>query len=78
MLRRDQQILPGLIKRYTYLVPLAALGLVLVMIGAMIFHITRGEVQNIVMNVILAVVLAFVAYGRWKLRPLEDRSVAVA
>jgi uncharacterized membrane protein len=71
-------ILPGLVKRYTYLTPLAALGLVLVMIGAMIFHITRGEAQNIFLNVILAVVLAFVAYGRWKLRPLEDRSTAVA
>ena len=71
-------ILPGLVKRYTYLTPLAALGLVLVMIGAMIFHITRGEAQNIFLNVILAVVLAFVAYGRWKLRPLEDRSTVVA
>ena len=71
-------ILPGLVKRYTYLTPLAALGLVLVMIGAMIFHITRGEAQNIFLNVILAVVLAFVAYVRWKLRPLEDRSTVVA
>ena len=69
-------ILPGLVKRYTFLTPLAALGLVLVMIGAMVFHITRGEVQNIFLNVILAVLLALVAYGRWKLRPLENRSTA--
>jgi uncharacterized membrane protein len=68
-------ILPGLVRRYTFLTPLAALGLVLVMIGAAIFHITRGEVQNIGMNVVLALLMAFVAYGRWKLRPLQDRSV---
>ena len=71
-------ILPGLTKRYTYLTPLAALGLVLVMIGAIVFHLTRGEYQNIVFNIVLAVLLAFVGYGRWKLRPLEDRSTAVA
>ena len=50
----------------------------LVMIGAAIFHITRGETQNIVQNIILGALLAFVAFGRWKLRPLEDRSSSVA
>lgn len=64
-------ILPGLTKRQTRLTPLAAAGLVLVMIGAAVFHITRGELPNIVQNIILAVLLGFVAYGRWKLRPLQ-------
>lgn len=64
-------ILPGLTKRQTRLTPLAAAGLVLVMIGAAVFHITRGESPNIVQNIILAVLLGFVAYGRWKLRPLQ-------
>jgi uncharacterized membrane protein len=63
-------ILPGLTKRYTWLTPLAAAGLVLVMIGAIVFHVTRGEYQSIVMNIILGALAAFVAYGRWKLRPL--------
>jgi putative oxidoreductase len=71
-------ILPGLFKRYTWLTPLAAAGLVLVMLGAAVFHITRGEYPNIVQNIILAALAAFVAYGRWKLRPLEDRSPSVA
>lgn len=48
------------------------------MIGAIVFHVTRGEYQNIVMNIILGALAAFVAYGRWKLRPLEDRSASVA
>ena len=71
-------ILPGLFKRYTWLTPLAAAGLVLVMLGAAVFHITRGEYPNIVQNIILAALAAFVAYGRWKLRPREDRSPSVA
>jgi uncharacterized membrane protein len=69
-------ILPGLTKIQTRLTPLAALGLTLVMLGAVVYHLQRGEMQNIVTNLILAALLAFVAYGRWKLLPLQDRSSA--
>jgi uncharacterized membrane protein len=68
-------ILPAVTRIQTRLVPLAALGLSLVMVGAIVYHASRGEYQNIVMNVILLVTSAFLAYGRWKLLPLEDRSV---
>jgi hypothetical protein len=47
------------------------------MMGAAIYHIPRGEVQNIVLNLINVAVLAFIAYGRWKLIPLKDRSEPV-
>ena len=67
-------ILPGLTKIQTRLTPLAGAGLVLVMIGAMVWHVQRGEVVNIFLNLILAVLAGFVAYGRWRLRPLPDRS----
>lgn len=67
-------VLPGLTRIQTRLTPLAALVLVLVMLGAMFFHVARGEVQNIVMNLILAGASGFVAYGRWRLRPLRDRN----
>jgi uncharacterized membrane protein len=67
-------ILPGLTKIQTRLTPLAGAGLVLVMIGAMVWHIQRGEVVNIFLNLILAVLAGFVAYGRWRLRPLADRT----
>ena len=46
----------------------------LVMILATIFHISRGEYQNLVTNLVLAALAAFVAYGRWKLVPLTDRN----
>jgi len=67
-------ILPGLTRIQTRLTPLAALGLVLVMIGAAIWHVMRGEFASIVMNIILMGLAAFVAYGRWKLSPLKDKS----
>jgi uncharacterized membrane protein len=69
-------ILPAVTRIQTRLVPLAAGGLVLVMVGAAIFHITRAEFANIVQNAILALIAAFIAFGRWRLRPLEDRKPA--
>lgn len=67
-------ILPGIFKIQTRLTWMAAYGLALVMIGAMVFHISRGETQNIVTNLVLLALVAFVGYGRQRLRPLADRS----
>jgi uncharacterized membrane protein YphA (DoxX/SURF4 family) len=70
-------ILPGLTRIQTRLTPLAALGLVLVMAGAAVWHATRsGEFTNIVMNIVLMGLAGFVAYGRWKLSPLKDKSTS--
>jgi len=65
-------ILPGLTRIQTWLTPLAALGLIAVMIVAVVFHAGRDETQNLIQNVVLAAVLAFVAYGRWRLSPLAS------
>ena len=69
-------ILPAVTRIQTRLVPLAALGLSLVMLGAIVYHATRGEYQNIAFNVFLLLATAFVAYGRWRLSPHQDRSQA--
>ena len=66
-------ILPGLIRIQSRLTYLAALGLVLVMLGAAVWHVSRGEFQNIIMNLVLAGLAGFIAYGRWRLSPLKDR-----
>jgi len=63
-------VLPGLTKIRPQLTALAAAGLVLVMVGAAVWHITRGETATLLMNAVLAALSGFVAYGRWKLRPL--------
>jgi len=69
-------ILPGLTRIKTWLTPLAALGLTLVMILALFYHLTRGETQNMGFNIMLAILSAFVAYGRWRIAPLPDRSAS--
>jgi uncharacterized membrane protein YphA (DoxX/SURF4 family) len=58
-------ILPGLTHVLSWLTPLAATGLVILMISAVIFHIPRREYQNIVLNLIFLVMAAIVAYGRF-------------
>lgn len=63
-------VLPGLTRIQPRLTTLAALGLVLVMIGAAVWHAGRGELSSQVMNGVLALAAGFLAYGRWRLRPL--------
>lgn len=69
-------ILPAVTRIQTRLVVWAALGLVVVMIMASIYHILRGEIPNLVMTLINAAVMAFIAYGRTRLAPLKDRNAA--
>lgn len=57
-------ILPAALGIAPILVPLAALGLVLLMIGAMIIHLRRGETQPIVLNVIILALAVLVAWQR--------------
>ena len=63
-------ILPQLTGILPWLTPLAAVGLVLTMIGAITLHVRRGDgAQAIVPTVILLLMAAFVAYGRFVLVP---------
>lgn len=69
-------ILPGLFKIQTRLTSLAGAGLALVMLLAAVFHLTRGEIQNIFLNLLTAALVGFVAYARWRLKPLKDRGAS--
>jgi uncharacterized membrane protein YphA (DoxX/SURF4 family) len=68
--------LPGLTRIMPKLIPSAAAGLMVIMIGATIFHITRGEVGSAITTAILFLVATFVAYMRWKVKPILPRTVA--
>lgn len=57
-------ILPAVTHIAPVLVPLAAIGLGLTMIGAAVVHGRRNEVMNIAVNVVLLLLAAFVAWGR--------------
>lgn len=65
-------ILPGLTRRWTWLTPLAATGLILLMAGAIVWHLGREEFTNVATNVILVLALSFIAYGRWRAHPLPQ------
>ena len=58
-------ILPAVLDIATVLVPLAALGLVLTMIGAVVVHVRRKEYPAIAPGAVLLVLAAFVAWGRF-------------
>ncbi|KIF75625.1 hypothetical protein QR77_20400 [Streptomyces sp. 150FB] len=59
-------ILPALVNIAPVLVPVSAVGFVLTMVGAVIVHARRtGEGKNTVFNLVLLVVAAFVAWGRF-------------
>ena len=58
-------ILPAIFDIATFLVPLAASGLVVTMIGAVIVHARRGETQSIGLNLVLGAAALFVAWGRF-------------
>jgi uncharacterized membrane protein YphA (DoxX/SURF4 family) len=62
-------VLPQLTGILTWLTPLAAVGLVLTMIGAIILHVKRNENSAIGINIVLLLLAAFVAYGRFLLVP---------
>lgn len=66
-------ILPSMTRIRPELTPLAAIGLMAVMVGAIIWHVGRDELTNIGFNVVLAVLLGYVAYGRARLAPLQAK-----
>ena len=63
-------VLPGIFRTRQYLIPLAAAGLLIIIVGATVVVLMGGNVGVAVSNVVIALMLAFVAYGRWRLRPL--------
>ncbi len=66
-------ILPALTRILPWLTPLAAVGIGIIMVLGGGFHASRGEFPNIIVNIVLLALAAFVAYGRWKLAPIEAR-----
>ena len=67
-------ILPAITRILPWLTIAAAGGLGTIMILAFIFGVSRGEIPNAVINIVVLALLAFIAYGRWKLVPISARS----
>jgi len=67
-------ILPAALRIKPALTGWAAIGLLTVMVLASILHISRGEFSAIGMNIIIAIVAAFIAWGRFKKAPITSRN----
>ncbi len=63
-------VLPGLTGIAPILTPLAAVGLVGIMLGAAATHLRRSETPMVVPPMVLAALAAFVAYGRLVVVPV--------
>jgi hypothetical protein len=66
-------VLPGIFRIRTDLTPLAAQGLVVIMIGAVITTIATMDTSMAILPLVVGVLAAVVAYGRRQLAPLTDR-----
>ena len=67
-------ILPGLLRIRQGLTPLAAAGLVIIMIGATVMTLTGGGVVAALVPLVVGLLSAFVAYSRWRPAPHRGRS----
>lgn len=62
-------VLPGLLRNRQYLTSLAALGLAIVMAGAVVVTIMGDGVQMAIGPFVILLLLLFIAYARWRVRP---------
>ena len=70
-------ILPGLLRIKTWLTPLAAAGLVVIMIGATALTVAADGVAAGVVPLMVGLLAAFVAYGRCRLAPHPARQEVI-
>jgi uncharacterized membrane protein YphA (DoxX/SURF4 family) len=73
-------IVPGLTRIRPELTPLAAAGLVIIMVGAIVITLMYMPASWAVLPLVTGGLAAFVAYGRWRLAPqaLPDHPVRIA
>jgi len=64
-------IAPGLAKIGRPLTPLAAAGLLIIMVGAVALTI-KGGVAPALVPLVVGVLCALVAYGRWRVQPVAS------
>lgn len=66
-------ILPGVLRIYPRLLLLTLIGLMIVSGSATVYHAYRGETGSAIYTAVLFIIIAFVAYTRWKERPILPR-----
>lgn len=65
--------LPGITRILPWLVSCAAGGVMIVMISATVYHVSRGEISSAAITAVLLAMASFVAYARWRMAPIGPR-----
>lgn len=68
--------LPGLTRILPWLVTWAAVGIMIVMVSATIYHLMRGENSSAAITLLLLVMATYVAYMRHRVLPIGVRRAA--
>ena len=68
--------LPGLTRIQPWLVTWAAVGIMVVMVSATVFHLMRGEISSAAITLLLLAMATFVAYMRHRVLPIGVRRPA--
>ena len=68
--------LPGVTRIQPWLVAWAAVGVMIVMISATVWHIVRGEMSSAGITFVLLIMATFVVYARTRLLPIRSRRLA--
>jgi len=68
--------LPGVTRILPGLIPAAAVGIMIVMISATIFHVMRGEWSSAAITLVLLAMASYVAYMRSRVVPITARRAA--
>lgn len=66
-------ILPGMLRIRPGLTPLAAAGLVIIMIGATVLTFGSKGVVEALPPLVVGLLAVYVGYGRWRLAPIRGR-----
>jgi uncharacterized membrane protein YphA (DoxX/SURF4 family) len=66
-------ILPSLLRIKPKLTPWAAIGSMMLMLCASVFHVARGEASAIGLNIAAAFIAAFIVWGRFAKSPIESK-----
>jgi uncharacterized membrane protein YphA (DoxX/SURF4 family) len=67
-------ILPGLLRIYTWLLPLTLAGLMIITLSAATYHSFRGETGSAVYTAVLFIIISFAGYMRWKVKPILPKN----
>lgn len=67
-------ILPSLLRIRPGLTPLAATGLIVIMIGAVVISVIYMGVASALIPLLVGILAAFIAYGRSRLAPIPPKA----